>query len=190
VIGLVRGTLAARSAEWVLVEASGVGYEVAVTPTLLADLPAVGDEVTLFTHLHVREDQMALFGFATGDERDLFRVLLGASGVGPKVALAILATLPPPALRRAVIAEDTATLTTVPGIGARTAQRLVIDLRARLDLPDGDVVGGGSALGEVRSALEGLGYQQSEIREAMAGLDGDGDVSDLLRAALRRLGSS
>lgn len=189
-IGRLRGTLVARGAETLIVDVAGVGYEVAVTPGFLADLPAVGDEIVIHTHLHVREDQLALFGFPSAEDRDLFRVLLGASGVGPKVALAILATLPPPALRRAVVAEDTATLTTVPGIGARTAQRLIIDLRARLDLPDGEVVGTGTVLAEVRSALEGLGYQAAEIREAMSGLGDEGEAADLLRAALRRLGSS
>jgi Holliday junction DNA helicase RuvA len=187
-IGRLTGTLAGRGADAIVVDVGGVGYQVAVSPRHLAELPPVGEEVVVHTHLHVREDQLALFGFPSGDERDLFRVLLGASGVGPKVALAILATLPPPALRRAVLADDTATLTTVPGIGPRTAQRLVIDLRARLDLPDGEVVGGGSVLAEVRGALEGLGYQASEIREALAGLDGAGDAADLLRAALQRLG--
>jgi Holliday junction DNA helicase RuvA len=190
VIGRLRGTLASRGADAVVVDVAGVGYEVAVTPGLVADLPSVGEEIVLHTHLHVRKDQLALFGFPSSDERDLFRILLGASGVGPKVALAILATLPPAALRRAVVAEDTATLTTVPGIGARTAQRLIIDLRARLDLPDGEVVGSGTVLAEVRGALEGLGYQPAEIRDAMAGIGDEGDAADLLRAALQRLGSS
>jgi Holliday junction DNA helicase RuvA len=187
VIGRLTGTLAARGADAVVLDVGGIGYEVALSPRHLAELPSLGTEMELHTHLHVREDQLALFGFPSPDERDLFRVLLGASGVGPKVALAILATLPPPALRRAVLAEDTATLTTVPGIGPRTAQRLVIDLRARLDLPDGELPGGSSVLAEVRSALEGLGYQAAEIREALSGLDG-GDAADLLRSALQRLG--
>jgi len=190
VIGRLTGTLTARGVDAVVVEVGGVGFEIGVSPRHLAELPPVGSEVVVHTHLHVREDHLALYGFPSSDERDLFRVLLGASGVGPKVALAILATLPPPALRRAVLAEDTATLTTVPGIGPRTAQRLVIDLRARLELPDGELVGGGSVLAEVRGALEGLGYQASEIREALAGLDGGGDAADLLRAALQRLGGA
>ncbi len=189
-IGRLTGTLTARGVDAVVVEVGGVGFEIGVSPRHLAELPPVGSEVVVHTHLHVREDHLALYGFPSSDERDLFRVLLGASGVGPKVALAILATLPPPALRRAVLAEDTATLTTVPGIGPRTAQRLVIDLRARLELPDGELVGGGSVLAEVRGALEGLGYQASEIREALAGLDGGGDAADLLRAALQRLGGA
>jgi Holliday junction DNA helicase RuvA len=188
VIGRLTGTLVARGADAVVLDVAGVGYEVALSPRHLAELPPVGARIAVYTHLHVREDQLALFGFPSPDERDLFRVLLGASGVGPKVALAILATLPPAALRRAVLSEDTATLTTVPGIGPRTAQRLVIDLRARLELPDGELVGGGSVLAEVRGALEGLGYQAAEIREALAGLDGAGDAADLLRAALQRLG--
>lgn len=182
--------LAERRVDRVLLDVAGVGYEVAVPARVVAGLPPVGEEIVLHTHLHVREDQMALFGFTEVEERDLFRVLLGASGVGPKVALAILSTLPGEGLRRAVLAEDTATLSTVPGIGPRTAQRIVIDLRARLHLPDGDLPGAGSALAEVREALEGLGYQAAEIREAVADLDGEGDVADLLRAALRRLGGA
>jgi Holliday junction DNA helicase RuvA len=188
VIGRLTGTLAARRGDAVVLDVGGVGYEVAVSPRHLAELPPVGTEIVLHTHLHVREDQLALFGFPSPEERDLFRVLLGASGVGPKVALAILATLPPPALRRAVLADDTATLTTVPGIGPRTAQRLVIDLRARLELPDGEPVAAGSVFAEVRGALEGLGYQAAEIREALSGLDGECDAADLLRSALQRLG--
>jgi Holliday junction DNA helicase RuvA len=190
VIGRLVGTLASRRMEAVTLDVGGVGYEVAMAPRALAELPPVGEEIVLHTHLHVREDQMALYGFATPDERDLFRVLLGASGVGPKGALAILSTLPPTRLRQAVLTEDTATLVTVPGIGQRTAQRLIIDLRARLDLPDGEVVGTGTDLAEVREALEGLGYQAAEIRHALADLDVEGDVADLLRAALQRLGAS
>jgi Holliday junction DNA helicase RuvA len=188
VIGRIRGTLAAKMADAVAVDVAGVGYEVAMTPRGIATLPGPGSEIVVHTHLHVREDQMALFGFTEQQERDLFRLLLGASGVGPKLALAILATLPPRDLQQAVVSEDAAALTAVPGIGLRTAQKLILDLRVRLDLPDGEVAPS-SALAEVREALEGLGYQSAEIREALRGVDGDDEsVEVVLKAALQRLG--
>ena len=113
-IGRLRGALVAKTADAVVVDVGGVGHEVAMTPGGVAALPPVGDDVVIHTHLHVREDQLALFGFTGAEERDLFRVLLGASGVGPKLALAILGTLPPNDLKRAVLTEDAAALTTVP----------------------------------------------------------------------------
>lgn len=189
-IARLRGTLVRRGASSVTVDVEGLGYEVAVTPRALADLPPVGEEVVLHTHLHVREDELSLFGFPTEGERDLFRVLLGASGVGPKVGLAILATFQPAELRRAVQAEDVGALSLVPGIGKRTAQKLILELRPRLALPDGDLPTEKGALAEVREALEGLGYGVGEIREVLAGLDGEDSVEDLLKSALRELGRS
>jgi len=190
-IGRLRGAVVAKSADHAVVDVGGVGYEVAMTPFGLGDLPAIGEEAVVHTHLHVREDQMALFGFAAEDERDVFRILLGASGVGPKLALAILGTLRPAELQRAVLAEDVDALTIVPGIGKRSAQKLVLELRARFQMPEAEaVIGTGSAVAQVREALEGLGYQGAEIRDALDGLDPGGpEVSDLLRAALQRLGS-
>ena len=138
-IGRLRGVLAERTAGGVLVDTGGVGYEVAMPPRDSAALPPVGEEVVVHTHLHVREDTMSLYGFATEEARDLFRDLIGASGVGPKLGLAILATLTPEQLRTALAAEDVDTLTTVPGIGKRSAQKLVLDLRARLEMPAGAV---------------------------------------------------
>jgi Holliday junction DNA helicase RuvA len=188
-IGRLRGTLVAKGVDGVVVDVAGVGYEIAMAARGLAEMPGVGEEAVVHVHTHVREDQLALFGFPSLDERDLFRILLGASGVGPKVALAMLGTLSPSELRRAIASEDVATLSTVPGIGKRTAQKLVLELRERLDLPAVESLGAGSELAEVREALESLGYQPAEIREAMEGLaDGDG-IQTLLRAALQRLGS-
>ena len=189
-IGRLRGVIAARTAAGVVLDVGGVGYEVAVTPEALAALPALGEEAVLHTHLHVREDQMALFGFGAAAERDLFRTLLGASGVGPKLALAILGTLGADELRRAVVGQDTAALELVPGIGKRSAQKLVIELRPKLDLPDGELpAADGGPVAEVRAALEALGYQAGEIREVVGGLDGD-SVEAMLRLALQRLGQS
>ncbi len=188
-IGRLRGTLVAKGPDAVVLDVGGVGYEVAVTPRALAELPGVGEDAVVHTHLHVREDQLAVFGFATSDERDLFRLLLGASGVGPKVAMGICATFGPDELRRAVLADDTDALQAVPGIGKRSAQKLILELRPRLDVPDGELPGGaGSVLAEVREALEGLGYQLAEIRSVVATLPADGTVEDLVRTALRSLG--
>ena len=189
-IGRVRGTLVGVSGDGVVVDVSGVGYEVRMSGRELAGLPPIGEEVVVHTHLHVREDLQALYGFGDQAGRDLFRVLLGASGIGPKIALAMLATLGSEELRRAVVTDDVAALTTVPGIGTRTAQKLILDLRARLEMPEGAIPGDQSTVSAVRDALENLGYASSEISEALSGLDGDGTLQDLLRAALQRLGSA
>lgn len=187
-IGRLRGTVAGKYGDRVVLDVSGVGYEVAVTPQTIADLPTIGDEAVLHTHLHVREDTMALFGFATEDERNLLRMLLGVSGVGPKVALAILGTLTPEALRVAVVTEDAQALTQVPGIGKRSAQKLMLELRPKLDLPDAGLPSMGGSAAEVREALEGLGYQAAEIHEVMRDVDASLPVEDLLRLALQDLG--
>ncbi len=189
-IGSVRGTVLERSPTGeVLVEVNGVGYRCLVPLGALAGL-APGSIGFLMTHLHVREDAMTLFGFPTRDERDTFEVLIGASGVGPKLALAILSVHPPAALRRAVAEDDLDALCLVPGIGKRTAQKLMVELAARLDVPDLDLrddVGAPPARADVRAALTELGYGADEVRTVLAGLPTDGAVEDLLRDALRRL---
>lgn len=187
-IGRLRGTLAAKQEDRVVLDVGGIGYEVAVTPRALADLPGIGEEVVLHTHLHVREDQLGLFGFTTEDRRDLFRLLIGLSGIGPKVGLAILSTMEPEELRRVVAAEDAGALTTVPGIGKRTAQKLLIELQARLDVLEVGATGAGGAPSDVREALTGLGYGADEIREAMRELPVDLPVEELLRLSLQELG--
>lgn len=189
-IGRLRGTVALKHADRVLLDVAGVGYEIAVPPRALVELPGIGEEAVVHTHLHVREDAMSLFGFAGEDQRDLFRVLLGVSGVGPKVALAILGTMTPDDLRRAVLTEDAAALTAVPGIGKRSAQKLLLELRPKLELPDTELSPSNSPLSEVRAALEGLGYQSEEIRGAMAELPDTDEVESLLRHALQELGKS
>lgn len=186
-IGRVRGDLLAVGADAVTVDVGGVGYEVAVTGRTFEEIPGIGSEIVLHTHLHVREDQMALFGFTTGDDRDLFRLLMGVSGVGPKVGLAILATMTADDLRRVVATDDAAALTAVPGIGKRSAQKLLLELRPKLDVPDGDLQASGP-LGEVRTALEGLGYQSDEISGALRDLPADLPVEELLKRSLQALG--
>ncbi len=186
-IGRVRGTLVEVRPEAIVVDVGGVGYEMALTTSGLAALPSVGEEVVLHTHLHVREDQLALFGFFTADERELFRMLVGVSGVGPKVAIAILSTLDESELRTAVVTEDVAALTMVPGIGKRSAQKLMLELRPRLELPDAEIGAGGS-LSEVRSALESLGYRDDEIRSVFSHMPADLPVEELLKRSLQELG--
>lgn len=192
-IGSVRGTVIERTRTGeVLVEVGGVGYRARVPIAALADL-APGAQAFLFTHLHVREDAMILYGFVTRDARDTFEALIGAAGVGPKLALSILSVHSPGALRRALLDDDLDALTLVPGVGKRTAQRLLVELKARLDVPDvdlGDHPDDGSSptpRAEVRAALAGLGYGPEEVREVLNRLPGDGTLEDLLRDALKVL---
>jgi Holliday junction DNA helicase RuvA len=171
----------------VLIDVNGVGYDVAVSSRAFSELSGIGSEIVLHTHLHVREDQMALFGFTTSDDRDLFRLLLGVSGIGPKVGLAILATMSADDLRRVVVTDDVGALTAVPGIGKRSAQKLLLELRPKLEVADSALTASGP-LGEVRTALEGLGYQPDEISGALRDLPPDLPVEEMLRRSLQALG--
>ena len=205
-IGLLRGPVVLRTAESeVIVDVAGVGYRVTVTPATAAALAAAGPSsvATLFVHTHVREDAIVLYGFAHDDERRCFEVLLGSHGVGPALALAIMAMLSPAALSTAVLEDDVETLCTVPGVGRKTAARLLIELKSRLELPDLSLgpVGGAApgvegaarvtrtARGEARAALGELGYAPDEIRGALDGLRDDVGVEEMLRLALRELAS-
>ncbi|MGH9100261.1 MAG: Holliday junction branch migration protein RuvA [Acidimicrobiales bacterium] len=191
-IGSLRGTLARRGADGeVIVEVGGVGYRVSVPSRTSAELGAVGGEVLLYVHTHVREDAIVLYGFAHDDERRCFEALLAAHGVGPALALSVLSALSPTALSIAVAEDDAETLCMVPGIGRRTAARLLLDLKSRLDLP-GPSDGGtpvGPARAEARAALAELGYAPEEIRGALEGRREDVGVEELLRLALRDLAS-
>jgi Holliday junction DNA helicase RuvA len=191
VIGSLRGTLAWRGADGeLLVEVGGVGYRVWAPTRTAASLGAVGNEVLLHVHTHVREDAIVLYGFGHDDERRCFEALLGAHGVGPSLALSVLSALSPSALRTAVREDDAETLCAVPGIGRKTAARLLIELKSRLDLPDLPSSAGaaaGSARAEARAALAELGYGPEEIRRALEGRREDVGVEELLRLALRDL---
>jgi Holliday junction DNA helicase RuvA len=188
-IGRIRGTLVDRGIEHVVVDVGGVGYVVAVTPRTLAELPSVGEQVVLHTHLHVREDQLALFGFDAAPDKELFGILIGVSGVGPKVAMAILATLSYDQLRSAVASDDVTALTQVPGIGPRSAQKLLLELKPRLEMGIGAVESSGP-LAEVREALAGLGYAPDEIRGTLSAMPSDLPVEEMLRRSLRELGKA
>ncbi len=190
-IGSVRGTVLERTPTGeVLVEVGGVGYRVLVPSGTLA-VAEPGTATFLVTHLHVRDDAMVLYGFASRAERDTFEVLIATTGVGPKLALAMLSAHSPNSLRRAVAEGDLDALCLVPGVGKRTAQRLLVDLRSRLDLPDLDVdpVAGdhAGARAETRAALAELGYGTEEIRAALADVTADAPVEEQLRRALQRL---
>jgi Holliday junction DNA helicase RuvA len=183
----------------VIIDVGGVGYRVAVTPATAVALMVGGssNEATLFIHTHVREDAIVLYGFVHDDERRCFEVLLGSHGVGPSLALAIMAVLSPASLSTAVLEDDLDMLCTVPGVGRKTAARLVIELKSRLDLPDLSLEMPGSSGGsasrtsraEARAALAELGYAPDEIRGALDGLRDDVGVEEMLRLALRELAS-
>jgi Holliday junction DNA helicase RuvA len=192
-IGSLRGTLLDRPTTGeVVVEVGGVGYRAAVPTSVLAGLGPVGSDVFLHVHTHVREDAIVLYGFAHADERRCFEALLGAHGVGPSLALAILSALSPAALSTAILEDDLDTLCLVPGVGKKTAARLLLELKARLDLPS---LGGsnamatpvGSARVEARAALTELGYGPDEIAGALESVDGDVPVEEMVRSALREL---
>ena len=193
-IGSLRGTLIDRSPTEVILDVNGVGYRVYMPSSAIARFPARGAEMRVHTHLHVREDAMTLFAFQTTDERELFEVLTSVNGIGPKNALAILGAHTPMALRRAVVAEDVDALTAIPGIGKKTAARIVLELKEKLALPDLTVVttgpNGRAKLAEVRDALLQLGYSTTEAREALERFDldsGERTTEDLLRTALKEL---
>lgn len=188
-IGRLRGTIVDRGRETIVLEVGSVGYLVSVTPRTLSDLPGVGEEVVLHTHLHVREDQLALFGFGTTGDKELFGMLLGVSGVGPKVAMSILATMTYEQLGAAVASDDIPALTAVPGIGKRSAQKLLLELKPKMDLLE-DVSTVTGPMGEVREALERLGYGADEIRGTLADMPNDLPIEDLLKRSLQQLGKA
>jgi len=189
VISFLEGTLAEKGAGRVVVAVGGVGYEVAVPAHTLARLPPQGKAARLFTRLQVRDDGMLLYGFVSQEERILFDHLITVTGVGPKVAMAILSSLSAEALRRAIASGDTAALTTVPGVGKKVAARVILDLKDRLGLAGQETVASGP-IAEVREALLALGLTAHEARDALANLapDGDRPVEELLREALRSVG--
>ena len=193
-IGSLRGTVLERAEDaTVLLEVAGVGYLVTVTPRTLAELEP-GSAAFLHVHHHIREDAQTLYGFLQRDERVTFQVLINTHGVGPAMAMAILATHSPAALVDVVATGDLAALTLVPGVGKKTAERLLVELRNRLNLPMLEPVGvgggsGGGVVGDVREALAGLGYGPDEVREALRELPSDSDAATLLRDALKLLGA-
>ncbi len=196
-IGSLRGTLLERGVDGeAMIEVAGVGYRLQVTPATSVGLGDIGAEVFVHVHHHIREGDQSLYGFATRDQRVAFEILISAHGVGPKLALDILTVHAPTDLRTVLASDDVEALCLVPGVGKKTAQRLLVELKSKLDLPevdlrelDGDdnVAAGPSALADVRDALTGLGYQPDEIRGAVADLPADGDSAELIKQALAAL---
>jgi Holliday junction DNA helicase RuvA len=179
--------VAAIKTDRIVLDVHGVGYEIAMTAKAIAALPSPGATTVIHTHLHVREDGMALYGFGGEPERDLFRILLGVSGVGPKVALAMLGVFSADSLRRAVAAEDVKALTQVPGIGMRGAQKIVLDLKPKLADLEAEVIEGAESASQFREALESLGYTAAEIRDVIPAVDAEAPVAEQIRQALRAL---
>lgn len=191
-IGRLRGTVARKSVESVLIDVGGVGYEVLCPLTVLDRLPPEGSPATLAIHTHVREDQLTLFGFVDEDERGLFRLLTSVTGIGPRMALACLSGMNAEALTQALVDQDIKRLSTIPGVGKRTAERLSLELRdkVRFARPSTRPTPAATHLDDLDSALRNLGYKPKDVEVLIAGLReeaGELGFEALLREALRRL---
>lgn len=191
----LRGIIEAKTIDSILVDCNGVIYRVGTSATTLGETGSVGDPVFLHTHLFVREDQLSLYGFATTDELRLFEVLISVTGVGPRLACAILSRFPVEHLHQAIVSENASLLATVPGIGKKTAARLILELKGKV--PHLEVTESGAAAevpaahdDEVIEALRSLGYTPGEIQTALIRLGPGGELSteERLLAALRILG--
>jgi Holliday junction DNA helicase RuvA len=190
-IALVAGEVSVRRPDHVVIEtASGVGYRLAVSAETLRQVPAAGESVSLLTHLVVREDALALYGFATEEERDLFLLLIGVQGVGPKMAQAVLSGGSPRELIASVAAGDVKRLTAVPGIGKRTAERIIVELREKVgaveDVPAGEITvrRADDPFSLARDGLVELGFSLDEAEKLLAGATGE-TPEDLLQQALK-----
>lgn len=182
-IARLRGRVVARSAGGIVLDVNGVGYLVAATPSV-GRLGGEGDEITVETHLHIRADVLQLYGFASAAERELFELLLSVSGVGPKVALGIVSGSTPEELRRAIARDDLKRFEAIPGVGRKTAQRVVLELKDKLTFADGGGHGGRDDL-TARDALVELGWALVDAERALAELDPDLPVAEQVRQALR-----
>ena len=189
-IGRLTGVLAEKSPPQLLIDVNGVGYEVDVPMSSFYNLPGLGERVTLLTHFVVREDAQVLFGFLTAPERDAFRELVKISGVGPRTALSVLSGLSVAELAQAVSQQDGARLVKVPGIGKKTAERLLLELKGKLG-PDLALPSSAAALTDAGSdivqALVALGYSERDAQAALKALPADVSVSDGIKQALKAL---
>ena len=196
----IKGTLEETGEDYIVIEAGGIGYQIYTTGQTFQYLPGQGAELKVYTYLHVREDAMILFGFLTKDDLSVFRLLLGVSGIGPKGALAILSVMTTDDLRFAVLGDDAKAIARAPGVGAKTAQRLILELKDKLSLEDAfeqklakneDMVQNktGGAKNEAVQALVALGYSSSEALKALQGVEiqENTDVEDILKAALKNM---
>lgn len=192
-IGSLRGRLISKQAPQIVIECNGVGYEVETPMSTFLDLPKIGSELFLHTHLLVREDAQILYGFATSDERLLFRTLLRVNRVGAKMALGVLSAMSASDFRHCVEYEDTTTLSKIPGVGKKTAERLIIEMRDRIDKVASSTAGSAplsvaaGARSEAFDALVALGYKANEVNKLMGKLDTDDkSAEDIIRQALRQ----
>lgn len=196
-IGRLRGTVLEKRPPWLLVDVAGVGYELEISMTTLSAMPVIGEEVVVFTHLTVRDDAHLLYGFAGERERTLFRALIKVNGVGPRLALAILSGMNEDAFVRSIREDDIKSLTRLPGIGKKTAERLIIEMRDRL--PDWEPTGqqgadsGAAAisrelslLADAEAALVSLGYKPAEATRMLSGFESETSVEVMIKAALAR----
>ncbi len=197
-IGYLRGRVVRSTGEQVVVEAGGVGYLVSIPGTAREKVGPAGSQVELHIHTHVREDQLALFGFATPPELELFEQLIQVDGVGPKVGLAILSSASIEVLKRAILSEDVGPIRRAPGVGARTAQKVIIDLRPKLEaeaavlaVPRATAIAGDGAVpAQVETTLRGLGFSPVQARQGIEAVDWTAhpDAQQALAAALKALG--
>jgi len=193
-IAWLKGQLIEKQAPTILLDVNGVGYELEAPMSTFYELPAVGENAIIFVHMVVREDAQLLFGFASKQQRELFRSLIKVNGVGPKVALAILSTLSAQELLTCMVNEDVTQLCKVPGIGKKTAQRLVVEMKDRLEkefsdvtLEDSAVNNGANDRNDAIAALVSLGYKNTEASRIVKGLPNDLSSEELIRQALRSL---
>ncbi|GAB4243990.1 MAG: Holliday junction branch migration protein RuvA [Thermoleophilia bacterium] len=193
-IDRLRGMVAAKGADGLVVDVGGVGFRLEVSTQTLRQAPDVGGEISLFTHLHVREDALQLFGFATEEERALFLMLITVSKIGPRLAMAVLSARRPAELRRAIALGDVALFQAVPGIGKKTAERLILELRERVGdlqgaesavLAGAKPTGGDGNLSLARDALVELGLTAAEADRLLRDADPEAPVQELVRRALR-----
>lgn len=196
----IKGILTDMGEDLIVVEANGIGYNIHTTSQTFQYLPSVGEEVKVYTYLHIREDAMMLYGFLTKDDLSVFKLLIGVSGIGPKGALGILSVMTTDDLRFAVLGDDAKAIAKAPGVGGKTAQRLILELKDKLSLEDAfelktehvKIQAEGNAKGaknEAVQALVALGYSSSEALKAINGIEitENTDVEDILKAALKNM---
>ena len=198
-ISYIKGTLERRGENDIIVETGGIGYRIFVSPATLAKLPQTGETVQIFTYFSVKEDGMSLYGFAAREEQEMFEKLLLVSGVGPKGALGFLSVLKPSEIVMAILSDDVKTLSKAPGIGRKTAQRVILDLKDKFKTEDAvssfegaagiaESIGGGDAKFEAIDAMTALGYSRSEAAQAVNAVAAEGmTTEDILKAALKRM---
>ena len=189
-IGRIHGTLLQKNPPQLLVDCQGVGYEIDVPMSTFYNLPSVGEKVTLFTHLAIREDAHILYGFGSLDERALFRQLIRITGIGARIALALLSGLSVTEIAQAVTLQETVRLTKIPGIGKKTAERLLLEVKGKLDSGTLSAVSAtvpNDTLSDIQNALLALGYSEKETLVALKQIPGDCNVSDGIKMALKAL---